>query len=75
MLELLDGLLAKDRGSKTNAIVFQCTGFPTKIWKTQSNTLHSQHLISARIGRSRYLHYKKDARRLLYGSLLFIISP
>ena len=30
MLGLLDELLAKDRGSKTNAIIFQCTGFPSK---------------------------------------------
>ncbi len=27
MLGLLDELLNKDRGSKTNAIVFQCTSF------------------------------------------------
>ena len=45
-----------------------------KIWKTQNNTLYLQHLISAHIGRSRYLHYKKDARRLLHGSLLCLSS-
>ncbi len=33
------------------------------IWKTENNQLYLHHL-SVRIGRSRYLHYKKDAKGL-----------